>query len=123
MLLELILVHPEHDTALLSNTIKVSGTVSTIPLPTLANLFTEHMAAEIHTKEPGGQDAGKTHTVLLLDRNEQCLLFGSKALDAYYNENHNATNLLFKKFKMNLDTSNGNIKTKASCFERWASNR
>ncbi len=82
----------------------------------LANVFTECVTAEIHTKEPGGQDAGKTHTVLLLNREKQFLLFGSKALDAYFNENHNDTDLLFQKFKMNLDTSNGKISAQAEAL-------
>ena len=90
--------------------------MSTISLPTLATLFTEYMTAEIHTKEPGGQDAVKTQTVLLLDHKKQFLFFGSKALDEYYNENHNATDLLFEKFKMNLDTSKGHIKAQAAAL-------
>jgi hypothetical protein len=68
------------------------------------------VTAEIHTKEPGGQDAVKTKTVLLLDHKKEFLSFGSKALDAYYNDNHNATDLLFEKFKMNLNTE-GNDRT------------
>jgi hypothetical protein len=74
------------------------------------------LTGEIHTKEPGGQDAGKTRTVLLLDHNKQFLSFGSTALHAYYNENHNKADLLFEKFKMNLDTSNGNINARATAL-------
>ena len=98
---------------MLSNTIRVSSiNVDWM----LANILTFCMTAEIHTKEPGGQDAGKTQTVLLLDHKMQFLSFGSKALDAYYNENHNATDLLFEKFKMALDTSNGKIKGHATAL-------
>ncbi len=98
---------------LLSNTIKVSS----ININWISQLFlTFCMTAEIHTKEPGGQDAGKTQTALLLDRNMQFISFGSKALDAYYNENHSATDLLFEKFKMALDTSNGKIKEHATAL-------
>jgi hypothetical protein len=60
------------------------------------------LIAEIIVKEPGGQEAIKTNTVLLLDRNQKFMAFGSKALDSYFNDNKECTDLLFEKFKMIL---------------------
>jgi hypothetical protein len=57
---------------------------------------------EIFVREPGGQDATKTNTVLLLDQNFGFLAFGSKALDAYYEDNQDGAHLLIEKFKMGL---------------------
>ncbi len=57
---------------------------------------------EIFIREPGGQDASKTNTVLLLDQNLRFLAFGSKALDAYYEDNKDGAHLLIEKFKMGL---------------------
>jgi hypothetical protein len=37
-----------------------------------------------------------------LDQNSRFLAFGSKALDAYYEDNKDGTHLLFEKFKMGL---------------------
>ena len=65
-------------------------------------LFLSSLAGEIYTREPGGQDADKTDTVLLLDKNKEFKAFGSKALDAYFDNNHGGQDLLFEKFKMGL---------------------
>ena len=58
------------------------------------------VAAEIVCKEPGGQDALKTQTALLLDKGLNFLAFGSKALDMFYERDDG--HLLFEKFKMDL---------------------
>ena len=63
------------------------------------------LSAEIHVKEPGGQEAKKTNTALLLDRNKTFRSFGSKALKDYYDDNKDGTDMLFDKFKMNLHDS------------------
>jgi hypothetical protein len=64
--------------------------------------FASAGALEICIKEPGGQDATKTNTVLLLDRDLRFKAFGSKALDAYYEDSEDGAHLLFEKFKMGL---------------------
>ena len=56
--------------------------------------------AEIHIKEPGGQEAGKINTVLLLKKNQEFNAFGSKALNTYFEDNFDGQDLLFEKFKM-----------------------
>ncbi len=66
------------------------------------------MTAEIYVKEPGGQEVGKTNTALLLDEDGKFIAFGSKALNTYFEDNHNATDLLFERYKLGLDSSQGN---------------
>jgi hypothetical protein len=63
--------------------------------------------AEIHIKMPGGQEAGKTNTALLLDQQGKFVAFGSQALDAYFENNNDGTDLLFERFKMGLENSQG----------------
>ena len=65
---------------------------------------------------PGGQDAGKTNTALLLDQQVNFVAFGNQALDTYFDNNHGGTDLLFERFKMDLDCSQGNIKTDATAL-------
>jgi hypothetical protein len=71
------------------------------------------MLSEIICKEPGGQEAKKAPTVLLLDHLGQFQAFGSKALDLYYGGEEgyvccnygDGGNMLFEKFKMVLNSS------------------
>ena len=67
-------------------------------------------AAEIHIKEPGGQDSSKTNTALLLNKDGVFKAFGSKALDAYFEDNSEGQDLLFEKFKMGLHFKLANTK-------------
>jgi hypothetical protein len=76
----------------------------------LTNLI---VTAEIHIKMPGGQDAGKTNTALLLDQQGNFVAFGSQALDAYFEDNNGQNDLLFERFKMGLDNSQGTVNTNA----------
>ena len=71
------------------------------------------MNSEIICKEPGGQEARKAPTVLLLDHLGGFQAFGSKALDLYYGgvddyvlcNYGNGGHMLFEKFKMVLNSS------------------
>ena len=74
------------------------------------------MSAEIHAKEPGGQEAGKTNTVLLLDQHGKFVAFGSKALKSYFENNHEGSDLLFEKFKMCLHGNKGDQVTQATAL-------
>ena len=65
---------------------------------------------------PGGQEAGKTNTALLLDQYGNFVAFGSRALDAYFEDNNDETDLLFERFKMGLDCSQGNVNTDATAL-------
>ena len=65
----------------------------------IAYAFT-HNPEEIKILEPGGQEPGKTHTILLLDGNGNFKAFGSKAHEDYYDCDEQG--LLFEKFKMFL---------------------
>jgi len=62
---------------------------------------------EIQVHMPGGQEAGKTNTSLLLDPQGNFLAFGSKARVDYYMHDEKG-GMLFEKFKMRLnDKHNG----------------
>jgi hypothetical protein len=74
------------------------------------------IAAEIHTKEPGGQDAGKTNTVLLLNKECEFKAFGSRALDEYFEDNCDGQDLLFEKFKMGLHGNDGSLAPQATAL-------
>jgi hypothetical protein len=82
-----------------------------IPLRRFPVEFNWLVTAEIHIKMPGGQEAGKTNTALLLDQQGKFVAFGSQALDAYFEDNNGGTDLLFERFKMGLDNSQGNVST------------
>ena len=70
------------------------------------------MCSEIICKEPGGQEARKAPTLLLLDNLGRFQAFGSKALDLYYGGDDGYVfcnygddgNMLFEKFKMVLNS-------------------
>ncbi len=53
------------------------------------------VTAEIHIKMPGGQEAGKTNTALLLDQQGKFVAFGRQALDAYFEDNNGGTIFVF----------------------------
>ena len=69
--------------------------------------------SEIICKEPGGQEARKAPTVVLLDNQGNFKAFGSNALDLYYGGddgyvfcNYGANgDMLFEKFKMVLNSA------------------
>jgi len=52
----------------------------------LAHILHAISPDDIKVKEPGGQEPGKTHTSLLLDKHGDFLAFGSKAREDYYGE-------------------------------------
>ena len=81
-----------------------------------SNVLIKPTTAKIHTKEPGGQGAGKTNTVLLLNKDQEFKAFGSKALDAYFEDNCEGQDLLFEKFKMNLHCQDENITMQAKAL-------
>jgi hypothetical protein len=95
------------------STTKVSPWYPLIKLFIWANSIA---TAEIHIKMPGGYDADKTNTVLLLDQQENFVAFGSRALDAYFEDNNDGQDLLFERFKMGLDCSQGNVQTNATAL-------
>jgi hypothetical protein len=82
----------------------------------ISSYFASEGALEICIKEPGGQDATKTNTVLLLDRNLRFKAFGSKALDAYYEDNAGGADLLFEKFKMGLHQNDSDTVPQATAL-------
>jgi hypothetical protein len=63
------------------------------------------VTAEIQIKMPGEQDADTVHTALLLDKQGIFVAFGKRALDAYFEDNHCGSYLLFERFKMGLQCS------------------
>jgi hypothetical protein len=77
---------------------------------------------EIHIKMPGGRDAGKTNTALLLDQHGHFVAFGSGALDAYFENNHDETDLLFERFKMRLAGGQDDVQTDAIALNGQYSN-
>ncbi len=96
----------------------VSRSQSTVEILFLlfSSCFASGGALEICIKEPGGQDATKTNTALLLDRNLRFKAFGSKALDAYYEDNEDGTHLLFEKFKMGLHQNDSDTVPQATAL-------
>ena len=106
----------EPDTVLPSSTIKVKRSLVAIFFLPALNILIRPTTAEIHTKEPGGQEAGKTNTVLLLNKDQEFKAFGSKALDAYFEDNCEGQDLLFEKFKMNLHCQDENITMQAKAL-------
>ncbi len=72
-----------------------------------------YIIIEIICKEPGGQEAKKAPTVMLLDSQEEFKAFGSKALDVYYTGddgfmfcNYGESGyLLVEKYKMALNSA------------------
>jgi hypothetical protein len=85
----------------------------------MQNLFicaNQIVTGEIYVKMPGGEGADKTNTALLLDQQGNFVAFGSRALDAYFEDNNDGKNLLFERFKMGLDCSQGNVQTNATAL-------
>ena len=99
---ESISEHREPDMLMPSRKRMVRGRPSASNVITLVTEIGTGETPEICIREPGGQDASKTNTALLLDQNSKFLAFGSKALEAYYDDNKDGTHLLFEKFKMRL---------------------
>ena len=64
-------------------------------------------ADEIVSKQPGGQEAGKTHSSILLDRNQKFIAFGSKAREGYFELDEENGGLFFENYKMGLDDDLG----------------
>jgi hypothetical protein len=65
---------------------------------------------------PGGQDECKTNTALLLNSQEKFVAFGIRALDVYFEDNHDGTDLLFERFKMGLHCSQDSINIDAKAL-------
>ena len=62
--------------------------------------FHAGISEEIICREPGGQEAKKAPTVLLLDQQKKFVAFGARAQERYYESDYSL--LLFERFKMNL---------------------
>jgi hypothetical protein len=62
----------------------------------------------------------KTNTTLLLDRHYKFKAFGSRALDAYYEDNEGGALLLFEKFKMGLHHNDDSSEPKATALNGCA---
>mmetsp|Transcript_13369 Transcript_13369/g.31322 ORF Transcript_13369/g.31322 Transcript_13369/m.31322 type:complete len:586 (-) Transcript_13369:405-2162(-) len=60
---------------------------------------------EIFSKQPGGQEAGKTHSSILLSADQKFIAFGSKAREEYFE--HDERGLFFENYKMGLDDDLG----------------